>query len=227
MNNWGSYYLFWMLAPMVTAAVTRHPSVLVVVAVALIARRRLPDPYLFIRHLARVRRLRNEVSLNPQNATAHRELAMIYLAKRRPTHARPHIEAALRRNDSAELHYLKGLAALGERRWQDAHAAFEAAVDRDAKFGYGDPYLRAGDAYCAEGRLDDALHAYECVIEINSSSVEGRYKLAELHRRLGDSEAARRLLADAVSTYRQLPSFLRRTHWAWYLRAQMRAFAGG
>lgn len=222
-----SYYLFWLLAPMVTAAVTRHPSVLVVVAVALIARKRLPDPYLYFRHRARLRRLRNEVSLNPENATAHRELAMIHLAKRRPSHARPHIEAALRRNDGAELHHLKGLAALGERRWQDAHAAFEAAIDRDPKFGYGDPYLRAGDAYRAEGRLDEALHAYECVIDINSSSVEGRYKLADLHRRMGDSEAARRLLADAVTTYRQLPGFLRRAHWSWYLRARLRAFATG
>lgn len=224
--NWSSYYLFYLLAPTVAAAVSHHPSFLAVIVVALVARNRLPDPYLFFRHLARVQRLTSEVALNPGNAAAHRELAMIHMAKRRPARARPHIEAALQRNDSAELYYLRGLAALGERRWKDARDAFEAAADRDAKFGYGDPYLRAGDAYSAEGHLDDAQDAYERAIEINSSSVEGRYKLAELQRRMGDREGAHRLLDDALTTYRHLPAFLRRQHLGWYARARLRALVG-
>lgn len=224
--NWGSYYLFWLLAPTLLAVVSDHPSFLIVIAVALLARRHLPDPYLFFRHLGRIQSLTSQVTLNPCNGAAHRELAMIYLAKRRPGRARPHIDAALQRDDSAELHHLKGLAALGERRWKDAQAAFAAAADRDAKFGYGDPFLRAGDAYCADGQLDDALDAYERAIEINSSSVEGRYKLAQLHRRMGDSNAARRLLADATATYRLLPRFLRRQHWTWYARARVREVTG-
>jgi tetratricopeptide (TPR) repeat protein len=221
--SWISYYLFWTVASAVRVQVSEHPSLLVVIAIALIAYRRLPDPYLFLRHLGRVRRLKAEIEVNPGNAAAHRELAMIYIAKRSPARAWPHIDAALQRNDSAELHHLRGLAALGERRWTDAHDSFEAAVDRDPKFGYGDPYLRAGDAYCAEGRLDDALGAYERAVEINSSSVEGRYKLSELLRRMGDSAGARRLLDDALSTYRLLPRFLRRQHWSWHVRARLRS----
>jgi tetratricopeptide (TPR) repeat protein len=224
--NWSSYYIFWLLAPTVVALVSAHPGFLAVIVVALVARNRLPDPYLFFRHLARLQRLKAQVDLNPGNAAAHRELAMLYLARRRPALARPHIEAALQRNDSAELHYLRGLAALGEQRFAEALDAFAAAVERDPKLGYGDPYLRAGDAFCGEGRLDDALDAYERAIEINSSSVEGRYKLARLQRRLGDRDAAQRWLTDSVTTYRQLPAFLRRQHFAWYARARLRSFAG-
>jgi Flp pilus assembly protein TadD len=62
-----------------------------------------------------MQRLKGEVRLNPSNAAAHQELAVIYLARRRPSHARPHIEAALQRGDSAELQYLRGMAALGQK----------------------------------------------------------------------------------------------------------------
>jgi tetratricopeptide (TPR) repeat protein len=224
--NWGSYYLFWLLAPALTALVSRHPIFLAAIAVAFLARNRLPDPYLFFRHLGRVQRLKGEVGLNPSNAAAHRELAVIYLAKRRPSLARPHVEAALKRGDNAELQYLRGMAALGEKRWADAHAAFEASAALDPKFRYGDPQLRAGDAYAAEGQLDHALAAWEQALEINSSSVEAAYKLSELQRRMGRRPAAERLRQEAIATWRQLPPFLRRKQLGWYARAQLRAWLG-
>ena len=158
--NWMSYYLFYFGVSVALSFGLRHPSLLLLAGVAWLARDYLPDPYLYLRHRARLQRLLAEVSANPSNAASHRELAVIYLAKRRPARARPHIEAALQRVDSPELHYLRGLAALGEKRWSDAHESFEAAIDRDPKFRYGDMQLRAGDAYRAEGRLEEALDAY-------------------------------------------------------------------
>jgi tetratricopeptide (TPR) repeat protein len=222
--SWLSYYLFWMIAPTVTALISQHPIFLVAIAVAFFARNRLPDPYLFLRHLRRLQRLKSEVGLNPSNAAAHRELATIYLARHRPRLARPHIEAALRRGDSPELQYLLGLAALGEKRWTDAQAAFEACARLDPKFRYGDPQLRAGDACAALGQLDEARAAWEQALEVNSSSVEAQYKLSELHRRMGEVAESRRLRGEALATYRQLPPFLRRQHFGWYARAQLRSW---
>jgi tetratricopeptide (TPR) repeat protein len=224
--NGFSYYLFYFAASMTLSLALRHPSLLLLIGVAWLARGYLPDPYLYLRHRARIQRLTQDVDANPSNAASHRELAVIHLAKRQAARARPHIEAALQRVDSPELHHLRGLAALGEQRWQDAQEAFEAVVDRDPKFLYGDPYLRAGDAYLAEGRLEEALDAYLGAVDVNSSSVEGRYKQAEVHRRLGDRAEAERLLADALATYRQLPGFLRRQHRRWYARARLRSLLG-
>jgi hypothetical protein len=44
--NWGSSYLFWIVAPVLFAAVSSHPAILLVVVVGLVARRWLPDPFL-------------------------------------------------------------------------------------------------------------------------------------------------------------------------------------
>jgi tetratricopeptide (TPR) repeat protein len=216
--------VFWLIAPTAVALVSEHPIFLVAILVALLARNRLPDPYLFFRHLRRLQRLKIEVALNPANAAAHRELAMIYLARHRPALARPHVEAALRRGDSAELQYLRGMSLLGQKRWADAHAAFEAATALDPKFRYGDPQLRAGDACAADGRLDDALGAFEHALEINSSSVEGLYKLSELRHRRNEPAEAGRLREEAITTYHPLPPFLRRQQLGWYARARLRSW---
>ncbi|HEU4615905.1 MAG TPA: hypothetical protein VFS15_27600, partial [Kofleriaceae bacterium] len=118
---WWSYYAFWLLVPTAIALVSAHPSVLVIVAVALVARRWLPDPVLYLRHASRVRSLQQQVELNPANATARAQLAEIWLAKRRARRAIPLLQQALeaRRVDLDEplvrLDRLVTTADLGER----------------------------------------------------------------------------------------------------------------
>ena len=76
-GNWGSYYLFWFVAPLLIAAVSRHPAVLLVIVVGLVARRWLPDPFLALKYGARIRSLEVDVNTNPGNVTARRDLATI------------------------------------------------------------------------------------------------------------------------------------------------------
>src|SRR6185436_1607378 len=57
----------------------------------------LPDPYLWIKHAARVSRLKSEISQNQENVTARRDLARIWLEKKRPRRAIPLLEEARRR----------------------------------------------------------------------------------------------------------------------------------
>ena len=64
-GGWGSYYLFWIVGPAIIAAVSAHPAVLVVVLIGFLARRWLPDPFLFLRYQGRIRNLETEVAANP------------------------------------------------------------------------------------------------------------------------------------------------------------------
>ncbi|HJZ88970.1 MAG TPA: tetratricopeptide repeat protein [Polyangia bacterium] len=220
--GWGSYYLFWLIAPMVIALVSAHPSVLVVILIAFLARRWIPDPYLFFKHARRVGALRNQIAVNADNATARRDLALIYLEKRRPQRAVPLLEEALRRDpDSAELHYLLGLAQLRAKHYQAALEPLVAAVARNEKLRYGDPYLHAGDALERLGRLDEAEDAYERFLKINPSSLEGWCKLAAVRAAKRDAPGRKQALHEAVSTYQHLPGFHRRKQWLWYLRARV------
>ncbi len=56
--------------------------------------------------------------------------------------------------------------------------------------------------------------------DANTSSVEGRVRLALLERRRGERGAAKEALKEAFSTWRQVPRFRRRKELRWWLRAQ-------
>src|SRR5947209_1554751 len=83
--------------------------------------------------------------------------------------------------------------------------ALVAAVEKNPKLRYGDPYLCAGDALAALGRLDEAEDAYERLLAINPSNLEGWCKLASVRARRKDAAGHRAALAEAVRTFRQLP----------------------
>lgn len=218
--NGGSYYLFWFLAPMLLSLWARHPALLIIVLLALAGRRWLPDPYLFFKYGGRIRSLRIDIAANPDNVVARRELAAIYLEKRRPRAALTLIEEALARDAAApELIYLHGRALLGARRYEQAVERLLAAVALEPKLAYGEPLLKAGDALARLGRLAEAEDAYARVVHINRSTVEARCKLGLVRAARKEPEGAKAAFADARDTFRQLPTFQRRKQWWWALRA--------
>jgi hypothetical protein len=222
-GGWGSYYLIWMVAPTLVAIVLSNPILLVVVLVGLVARRWLPDPYLVVKYAARIRSLDASVRANAENVTARRDLAVIWLAKRRPRKALPLVEQALGRDpDSTELRYLRGSCQLALGQWQAAVDSFIAVLEREPRFRYGDPYLRAADALLALERWPDAQDGLEQFLTINRSSLEPYLKLATARGRQGDATGARAALDTAKRTYHELPGFQRRRQLGWFLRAWAR-----
>ncbi len=219
-GGWGSYYLFWIVAPAIIAAVSSHPAVLVVVAIGFLARRWLPDPFLFLRYQSRIRSLETEVAANPGNVTARRDLAGLWLEKHRPGRALPLLVEALARDpDAKELLYLRGLAELQVGEHDKAVETFIALVQREPNFRYGEAYLRAADALMRLGRWDDADDALERFGRINSSNIEGRYKRARVKGACKDAAGRREAVRDLREVWRALPSFQRRHQLGWYLRA--------
>ncbi|NVB80275.1 MAG: tetratricopeptide repeat protein [Kofleriaceae bacterium] len=218
----GTYYLFWLLVPTVLAIVSAHPAVLVVVVVAVVARRWLPDPIQYLRHAGRVRSLQSQIELNAANAVARTQLAEIWLDRRRPRRAIPLLEQALERDrDSAELKYLLGLARL---RAGDAEGSLEPlseALAKDQRVRYGSAYLAIGDALVATSKLEDAIEAYERYLKINTSSLEAYAKLATARERKGDQAGARMARAQAMDTWRVLPRFQRRKQLFWWLKLKL------
>src|SRR5688572_1107486 len=137
MNNWGSYYLIWFVAPIVLSAALAHPWLAGIAILALVFRRWLPAPYLFFKYSGRIASLRTQIDANPHDATARRELALIYLDKRRPGKATKLIEEALGRDpDAADLHYLLGRALLSSGRPEAALPELAAAVEKEPRLAY-------------------------------------------------------------------------------------------
>ncbi len=168
-----------------------------------------------------------DLALNPNDATARRNLAMIWLARRRPARALPLIEQALGREpESLELHYLRGTALLAAGRHGEAVETLLAVVRGEPRFRQGEAWLRIADGPMALRRWQDAERQLaEYVDTINQSSVEGWYKLWVVRRAQGDAGGAREALRNAVGAYRGSPAFHRRRQLGWYLRARARSIA--
>jgi tetratricopeptide (TPR) repeat protein len=219
-TNWGSYYLFWIVGPALIAVVSSHPAVLLVVVVGLVARRWLPDPYLALKYQGRIRALNADVSANPGNITARRDLATIWLEKRRPRRALPLVDQALARDPSShELLFLRGVALLHAKQPEPALEALLGVVHQEPGFRYGEAYLRAADALIPLERWEDAEEALGHFLKINSSSIEALFKLARVRKQRGDYEGATRARAELRDVWRVLPSFQRRKQLGWYLRS--------
>jgi tetratricopeptide (TPR) repeat protein len=217
-----SYYLFWLIIPTLIAVVSAHPSILVVVVVAFVARRWIPDPISYVRHAGRVRGLQSQVDINPANAVARAQLGEIWLAKRRPRRAIPMFEQALERDaGSAELKYLLGLARLRSGDAEGALPPLSEALAKEPKVRYGNAYLAIGDALAKLGRLDEAIDAFERFLKINTSSLEGYVKLSAARSRKRDEPGARDARKQALETYRVLPPFQRRKQLGWWLRLKL------
>jgi tetratricopeptide (TPR) repeat protein len=218
--GWGSYYLFWIVAPALLAAVSSHPAFLIVIVVGLLLRRWLPDPILFFKHQARVRSLQADIDANASNATARRDLAKIWLEKHRPRRALPLLEQAIARDPSSiELLYLSGVAHLQAGHHEKAVEALVGVAHREPNFQYGEAYLRAADALIALGRWDDAADALERYVKINSSNIEGRAKRLRVCKARKDASGEQKAKADLKDVWRALPGYQRRKQVGWYLRS--------
>jgi tetratricopeptide (TPR) repeat protein len=221
------YYLFWLAAPTVISLLTAHPAVLLAVPVAWLARRRLPDPFLAIKHAGQARRLEAELRVNPNDVTARRNLAMIWLERSRPARALPLIEQALGREpDSLELQYLRGVALLAAGRHGEAVEILQAVMRREPRFRQDEVSLRLADGLMALRQWQDAEHQLAAYVDtLNQSSVEGWYKLWMVRRAQGNAAGAREALRSAAGAYRGSPAFHRRRQLGWYLRARARSIA--
>jgi tetratricopeptide (TPR) repeat protein len=218
--SWGSYYLFWIVAPAILAAFSSHPEILIVVVIGFLARRWLPDPFFALRHRARMRSLEVDVTSNPGNVTARRDLARLWLEKRRPGRALPLVEEALVRDPkSLELVFLRGAAQLLLGRHEAALESMLTVVHQEPGFRYGEAYLRAADALVALRRWDDAEDALDHYAKINRSSIEGLAKRVRVRKSRGDAPGATQAKRELREVWRTLPSYQRRNQLGWYLRS--------
>lgn len=202
-----TYYLAWALA----SYALRSPWLLLGIVVFFLLRRWLPDPSVYLRTLGRIRGLESAREANPDNVTARRDLARLYLERGRPRKALVYVEEAQRRApDDAELSYLHGVCLQRTGRHEEALGPLVRAVDLDPRLAFGEPYRWAAEALAALGRLDQAEDAWLRYLDVSSSSVDARVRLAGVLARAGRRKEAAERVDEAIRTHRELPGFAAR-----------------
>jgi predicted Zn-dependent protease len=215
------YWLYY-LAPLFLGFALQRPWLAAGVLVVFVFRSHIPDPVVLLKTFGRIRALDAQITANPANVTARRDLAVLWLERLRPRRALELLDEARRRSpDDAELLYLTGVARLRSRDPEGAIEPLVKAVDIDPRVRFGEPYLTAAEALVALGRLEEAEDALERYVSANSSSVQGFVRLSEVRRRRGDHEGARKALTEALATWSVVPGYRRRAEIGWWMRAQL------
>lgn len=223
----GYGYFGYYIALMLFSYLAQYPPLLIGLVVLFLLRNHIPDPWVLIRTWGRISALRRQIDANPQNVTARRDLAMIYLERLRPGAALELVDQALKRfPDDAELLYLKGLAHHRRRENDAALGPLVRAVELDPRVRFGEPYLVAGDALTALGRHEEAVDSYERFVSLSGSRIDGHVKLARALGRTKDTAGRKKALDEAFSTWRSIPGYARRKQVGWWLRAHVDALIG-
>lgn len=213
-------YFVYYIALMLLAFVLQRPPLLLGIVAFLLLRPFLPDPVLLLRTWGRMRALNRQISANPANVTARRDLAMLWLERMRPGRALELLEEADKRDpNNPEILYLMGLARFRSGDAEGALAPIVRAVDVDPRVRFGDPYLVAGQALLKLQRFSEAEDALDRFVSANSSSVQGYYLLAKSRAEQDDRDGTRKALAEARSTFWLLPGRKKREQLGWWALA--------
>ena len=203
---------------------SEYPLLILAVVLVYLARRMrwLPDPYLWLKHAGKVGKLKAQIRQNADNVTARRDLARIWLEKKRPRRAIKLLEEARRREpDSPELAFLLGKALLMAGKSEQSLAFLVESAHKNEKAYYGEAYLLAGRALINLRRDAEAEDALDRYVHINASSVQGRVLLAVARREQGDKKGADAAMREALETFSHIPGFRRRAEILWWLRANL------
>ncbi|MFO0741549.1 MAG: hypothetical protein U0270_36970 [Labilithrix sp.] len=232
-----SYYWLYYAATLFAAVAQRNPYIAFGFLFLLAVRPWLPDPVVIWRNFGRIGSLKRQVELNPANITARRDLGQAYLDLRWYGSAQRFLDEAQKRAPrDQEVAYLRGLALLGTRRYDEALRAFGEAVGVDPDKGepfssasaktnertfrrYGEAYLGAARALEKLERLEQAEDALDVCIPYNSSTLEPIIMLARVRAARGNEEGAMEARRLARKTWRELPGFMRRRQFGLWLRS--------
>src|SRR3954452_12260633 len=92
MGYWSYYLISIMLA-----YATHNPAAAVLALVFWLCRGFLPDPVVWLRTMGQISKLKAQIDLNPSNMVATRDLARLYVERKRPKRAIALIEQTRQR----------------------------------------------------------------------------------------------------------------------------------
>lgn len=171
---------------------------------------------------SRLRKIRQELRLNPHHASLKIEAARILIHLKRYAEARGLLDEVLKQvDDSAEVWFEAGLCRLKQNQLSEGESMILKALDLNGRVRYGEPYLRLGEAYAEKDR-EKALSYLRSFGEIQSSSCEAYYRLGVLLSSMGKTAEAKQAFAEAVEVYRSLPKYKRKSERRWALLSGMK-----
>jgi len=179
-------------------------------------------PFAWIGQRRRLSALQKEIQARPHDLTLRLDHGKLAVAHKKWGDAIESLtEVVERRENSPEAWYYLGLAQLGAKKPEAGVESIRKALELRPDLLYGDPQLRIGDHYVKTKQWSLARDAFEAAVHNNASSSEGFYKLGLACKELGDRDAAKRAMAEAVAAHEHVPKYKRRENRPWKWRAKL------
>jgi tetratricopeptide (TPR) repeat protein len=160
-------------------------------------------------------------TLNPADASAHYNLALIHQQRGELTEARQRFERAIEIDpDELDAHYQLGRIARAEGRLADAIRHFEQVVSRDQTHAQYEIWRETGATYLAAGQYGDARDTLERFLEHRQNDPEGLYLMGRAYAGLGHRREAASSMQACIEAVRTAPAYKYRTEKRWLNEAQ-------
>jgi tetratricopeptide (TPR) repeat protein len=160
-------------------------------------------------------------TLNPADASAHLNLALIYRERGDVARAAERFERALAIDpNEIDARYELGRLERERGRYAEAIAHFDPVVQQNEAHSNHEVWREIGATYLAAGQLEDAHAALLRFLERRPSDAEGLYLMGLALDALGRKDEARARMEAVVEAMRTAPTYKFRLDRRWLREAQ-------
>ncbi|HEX8737622.1 MAG TPA: tetratricopeptide repeat protein [Pyrinomonadaceae bacterium] len=157
------------------------------------------------------KRFLHNATVNPRDADAHVQLALIYLQRRQEAKALEHLNRAVEIDpNEPDANYELGKIARQKGDLQQALNHFSIVVEQNDKHALSEIWREIGATYLAANMLAEARDALEKYVERRSADAEGLYHLGKVLKAQGETERAREMFEQAIESAKTSPDYRRR-----------------
>ena len=164
-----------------------------------------------------LKRFLQNATVNPKDADAHVQLALIYLDRRQESRAVEHLNNALAIDpEEMDANYELGCLARKKGELQKALDHFSIVVTQDDKYRLSEVWREIGATYLDAGMLNEAAEALERFVNRRPVDPEGLYYFGRVLKANGDKDRAREMFEQAIQAAKTSPYFRSRKlgHWS-------------
>jgi tetratricopeptide (TPR) repeat protein len=170
-----------------------------------------------IRQRQNFKRFLHNATVNPRDADAHVQLALIYLGRKQETKALEHLNRAIEIDaNEIDANYELGKIARQKGNLQQALNHFSIVVEQNDKHSLSEIWREIGATYLAANMLAESREALEKFVERRPVDSEGLYYLGKVFKAQGEMDKAREMFEQAIESARNSPDYRRRElkHWS-------------
>ncbi len=174
-----------------------------------------------LRQKRNFKRFLHNATVNPKDADAHVQLGLIYAQRRQDAKAVEHFSKALEIDpNEVDANYELGKIARKKGELQTALDHFAIVVEQNDRHALSEIWREVGATYLAGQMFAEACDALEKFVERRSADPEGLYYLGKVYKGLGESEKAREMFEEVITSAKTSPDFRRQNVKQWSKLAQ-------